>query len=260
MRRANAFSLRDLVAVLCLTGLALPILGASVGGVISQSTAARCRTNLAALTRAVVAYAARNRGYMPVYKHALTYGYIAGPTQPDRTTVAFGGIRSPVTGLLDQPMNLGLLYAQGLARPPELFYCPAPVKDVRFTLSGYPKPWGSRAGADSSLIRISYMWNPWVKILSGSGSDVQATYEDGLVLRRHPSNWPLICDLVMSMQTLAHREGNSAFWNMAYPDGHVAPFASQEVYDVFAHGAVYRLEWGPFNSLIRPKILPPPAP
>ena len=261
MKRDTGFGLRDVVAVLCLAGLALPILAASLGGVVSQAAEVRCRTNLGALTRAVVAYAARNRGYMPVYKHTLYDNgqpAPAAPPQPDRTAVAFGGNKNPVTGLLDIPMNFGHLYVQGLVRSPEMFYCPAPITDTRHTLANYPKPWGSKSGPGSNLIRVGYMFNPWIKIISGAGSDIYATYDDGLVLRRHPGNWPLVCDLVMSMNQTGHRQAGSAFWNMAYPDGHVAPFANQELYDVLASGLdIYRLEWGVFNSQVRPKILPP---
>ncbi|MCJ7545178.1 MAG: hypothetical protein MUP47_11585, partial [Phycisphaerae bacterium] len=96
----------------------------------------------------------------------------------------------------------------------------------------------------------------WVKQIG----EYQYTYEDRLVLRRHPADWPLVCDMVMSMMHTGHIEGNSAIWNMAYPDGRVVPFANQELYDMFAIGFEARIDWGLFNAQVRPRILPPPGP
>ena len=260
MRLRKAFSLRDLVALLCLAGLGLPILAASVQGTVSKSVAERCRTNLAALTRCIMVYTEQNRGYMPVDTYRVYDGPVPeAPSQPDRTAVAFSSASgiNPVTGLYADARGFGLLYVRGLARPPELFYCPAPILDHRHMLSNYPKPWGSHIGPGSVFIRIGYMWNPWVKDIG----DSRYTYEDRLLLRQHPGNWPLVCDLVMSRDTTGHVEGNSAIWNMAYPDGHVAPFADQLLYDLFATGFdAARIDWAAFNAAVRPRILPPAGP
>ncbi|MCJ7543266.1 MAG: hypothetical protein MUP47_01665, partial [Phycisphaerae bacterium] len=207
MKRPKAFTLRDLVALLCLAALALPILGASVRDAAEKSVAARCRTNLAALTRCILVYTERNRGFLPVYRHASYETYVAAPPQPDRTAVAFAqSPKDPTTGLYENVMGLGLLYVQGLARPPELFYCTGRIRDERHTLANYPKPWGSRVGPGSNFIRVGYMFDPWVKQIG----EYQYTYEDRLVLRRHPADWPLVCDMVMSMMHTGHIEGNSA--------------------------------------------------
>ena len=184
MRRRNAFTLRDLVALLCLAALGLPILAASVQGTVSQSAAERCRTNLASLTRCILVYTEQNRGYMPVYLHRFTLGYIRAPDNTYKAAVAFSSAGvNPATGLYADARGLGLLYTQGLARPPELFYCPSPIGDVRHKLSYYPKPWGSHIGPGSMFIRVGYMWDPWVKQIPGGGS-TDWTYEDGLVLRQ----------------------------------------------------------------------------
>ena len=252
MSRGKAFSLRDLVAILCLAGLALPILGASVGGVISQSAAVRCRTNLAALTRAILVHAERNRGYMPVYQDVYTDGYIRAPDNTYKAAVCFH--QAGYTGPIDV-LGLGRIYTQGLARPAELFYCPS-QRDTRHTLGYYPKPWGSAVNPDHTTqhIRNGYMWNPWVKRIPGGQSN-QWTYEDGLALARHPRERFLTCDLVMRAGNISHRLPDSAEWNLAYPDGHVAPFASPELYDVFvSQGFDANQDWTLFNSGVRPYL------
>jgi hypothetical protein len=265
MIRHKAFSLRDLVVLLCLVAVALPVLAASLGGAINLSAAERCRATLASLTRCIQVYVQQNRGYLPVYRHSYREAgglrYIEAPAQPAYSAVAFssGMGRNPMTGLYVDVRGLGYLYVQGLARPPELFYCPAPIQDTRHMLVNYPKPWGSHTGPGSAFIRIGYMFDPWVKQIPGGSSD-QVTYEDALILRRHPANWPLLCDLVWSRDTTGHVQGNSALWNMAYPDGHVAPKTDQELFDQFAAGLNVGADWTSWNQYVRPKLLPPAGP
>ncbi|MCJ7545177.1 MAG: hypothetical protein MUP47_11580 [Phycisphaerae bacterium] len=262
MKRPKAFTLRDLVALLCLAALALPILAATVRDAAGKSAAARCRTNLASLTRCILVYTEQNRGFMPVYQHFSTTGsngvrYIRAPNNTYKSYVSFtdmGNPRvNPTTGLLSDARGLGLVYTRGYARPPELFYCPGPMPDVRATLAYYPKPWGSKVGVGSMFIRIGYMWNPWVMRIPG-GSENQWTFDDRLVLRRHPADRPLLCDLISEMTVTSHTEPGSALWNMAYPDGRVTAFQDPEVYQMLVQGADTSMDWALFNQLVRPHL------
>jgi hypothetical protein len=241
MKHPKAFTLRDMVAVVCLAGLTLPLLGASLQGVLNKSLLAKCMLNLNELTRVINLYADHNRGYMPVYTHSVystktTGSYVNAPENPWKTYGCFSdlGGTDPNTGLLRDVRGWGNLYVQKYVLRPDLFYCPAPRRDVRQTLAYYPTPWGTAAAPDSSYIRNSYMWNPWIK--QNPANAAHGTYEDNLVLRQHPFYRPLMCDLVDDAISMAHFTEDSAVWNMAYPAGQVIPFVNPKLYNLMKNG------------------------
>ncbi len=256
MKHPKAFMLRDLVAILCLVILAVPVVAGTMYGVGNRAHLAICMMRLRCLTHAVHHYAENNNGYMPVYQHTKTLGYIRAPDAVYKTAVAFAqSPLDPTTLLYRDVRGLGFLYTQKYVHRPELFYCPA-EPEARHTLEHYPTPWGSQVGVGSMFIRIGYMWNPWVKPIPGDLSNW--TYEDGLELRKHPCNRPLLCDLIWKGGVTGHLTEHSALWNMAYPSGHVIPFMSKTLYDRFFPGTgpgldVY-LDWGPYNTNVRPLL------
>jgi type II secretory pathway pseudopilin PulG len=260
MKRPKAFTLRDMVAVVCLIGLALPVLAASLQGVLNKSQLARCMLNLSALTRAVNIYADRNRGYMPPYQHKLDVGSPRAPDNPYKTYVVFmQSAIDPNTGVFSDARGLGILYAKKYVRQPELFYCPVVSKtDPRMTLAWYPAPWGTAVGSGSNYIRNSYMWNPWIKTNPLSAGN--KTYEDRLMLRQHPFYRPLMCDLVDDWANMTHFTADSAVWNMAYPAGQVVPFTNRTLYDWFKNQHWDESQnWGSapgtgYNGIIRPLL------
>jgi hypothetical protein len=275
MKHAKAFTLRDMVAVVCLAGLTLPLLGASLQGVLNKSLLAKCMLNLNELTRAVNIYADHNRGYMPVYQHhvysswGVTGSYVNAPENPWKTYLCFSDLGTPQidpnTGVFSDVRGLGRLYALKYERRPDLFYCPVVSRsDQRQTLAHYPTPWGTAIAPDSAYIRNSYMWNPWIK--QNPASAGHGAYEDGLALRQHPFYRPLICDLVDDGVNIAHFTEDSAVWNMAYPAGQVVPFANQKLYDLMKNGpppnytfrSSQNLFWAgsnqSFNTSVRPLL------
>jgi type II secretory pathway pseudopilin PulG len=248
--------MRDLVVLLCLAALALPVLAGALGSAVQLSAAERCRANLASLLRCIQVYTAQNRGYLPVYQHLLTRGYVRAPDNTYKSTVAFTDVNgvNPATGLLADVRGLGLPYAQGLIRPPELLYCPGPMPDVRHTLANYPKPWGSAVGPGSGFIRTGYMWNPWVKPIPG-GSANQWTYDDALALSRHPRERFLICDLVYEPSVMSHPLPGSAQWNVALPDGRVGSFQNAALYEMLTISHLDCSQtWDLFNQYVRPLL------
>jgi hypothetical protein len=272
MKHAKAFTLRDMVAVVCLAGLTLPLLGASLQGVLNKSLLAKCMLNLNELTRAVNIYADHNRGYMPVYQHhvysswGVTGSYVNAPENPWKTYLCFNAASpiDPNTGVFSDARGWGLLYAQKYVRRPDLFYCPVvSTTDPRDNLDHYPPPWGTAGAEDTGYIRNSYMWNPWIKQNPTSGG--HGAYEDNLVLRQHPFYRPLMCDLVDDAVHMAHFTEDSAVWNMAYPAGQVVPFANQKLYDLMKNGppsnymfrSSQNLFWAggqSFNTSVRPLL------
>ncbi len=197
---------------------------------------------------------------MPVYMHRFVNHdgttYIMGPDQPAKTTVAFTlSPINPATGLFSDARNLAIPYSRGEMGPPELFYCPAPMRDERHMLGSYPKPWGSGLMHGTAWIRTGYMWNPWVKILSGTGSyDYVLTFEDDLLLSRHAPEHFLTGDLCYGMSTTSHFEGDGASWNFAYPDGSVRTMRSPKLYSYFPAGGHADTDWVTYNQVVRPVV------
>jgi hypothetical protein len=259
LRLSRAFTLRDLAALLCLAALALPVLAGALGGAKDLSIAERCRVTLAALTRAVLVYTAQNRGYMPVYQHDFYdtgNRYVRAPDFTYKSAVAFSGSYgfNPVTGFLADVRGFGLVYVRGFIRPPELFYCPGPMSDVRHTYANYPKPWGRYLGPGSNFVRLGYMWNPWIKHVPGTSSNYW-TYEDGLVLTRHPKERFLICDLLLSVQTISHPLGRSDEWYLGYPDGSVGRFEDDQLRGILAGPGLDSMsDWLIWNQYVRPRL------
>ena len=259
MSERKAFTLVELLVVIAIIALLIAILAPSLKAAKDLAKATYCKTTLNALNKSALVYTELNKGYMMVYRHSTTdYNGVPVPTcpsQPDRTSVAFGGNRSPATGLLDNPMQYGLVYALGLMGPAEMFYCPAPIQDERHMLSNYPKPWGSRTGPGSNLIRVGYMWNPWITIITGGGQTTDGTFDDRLVLSRHPNERFLTTDMILSSQLIGHTTGIKAYWNHGYTDGHVEQREYPEVYDLLSVGGdMYRLEWKAWKENVQVRL------
>jgi hypothetical protein len=190
-----------------------------------------------------------------VYSHLFTNGYNRAPDNTYKSYVCFHnqfGI-DPTNGLLVDVRGMGLVYVAGLLGPAELFYCPD-QKDRRMTIANYPKPWGSATGEGSNMIRNGYMWNPWVKQIPG-GSSTQWTYEDALVVSRHPNERFLTSDLLDDYEDMSHTSANSAKWNLAYVDGHAGSFEDRDLYEKFT---IQKLDasqdWLLYNQWVRPEV------
>lgn len=253
MSERRAFTLVELLVVIAIIALLIAILAPSLKAAKELAKATYCKTTLNALNKSALVYSEMNKGHMMIYRHSMTdlngVPVPRCPDQPDRTSVAFGGNKNPVTGLMDDPQQYGIVYILGILGPAEMFYCPATIEDQRHMLSNYPKPWGSKPGPGSGLVRVGYMWNPWIEIISGSGSNVIGTYDDRLILSRHANERFLTTDLIYSDRHIGHRAGNTAYWNHGYADGHVEQREYPDIYDRFDVGTdIYRLEWKPWQQ------------
>jgi hypothetical protein len=186
-----------------------------------------CLATLNALNKSAIIYAEGNRGFLMPYTHNLiksTELTEAAPTA-DHTSVCFANEPlDPVTGLLADHRNYGIVYVIGLLGPAEMFYCPDQEYPPAM-LKHYPKPWGSAVPEGSQYIYGGYMYNPWVKATTTEGK--QFVYEDGLVYERHPSNRFLTADLMFATPMSPHIEGKVYIWNLGFPDGHVERFKSK---------------------------------
>jgi hypothetical protein len=98
------------------------------------------------------------------------------------------------------------------------------------------------------------MWNPWVMPIPG-GSSTQWTYEDALVVSRHPNEWFLTSDLLDDYTDMSHSSANSARWNLGYADGHTGSFDSKTMYDQFMTQKLdASQDWPLYNQFVRPLV------
>ncbi len=234
-RTKKAFTLVELLVVIAIIALLIAILAPSLKAAKDLAKATYCMANQNALVKSALVYAEGNRGYMMVFGHHITLTYIDAPNNTYQSYVCFGGGSGidPKTGLFADIRGLGRVYAAGLLGPAEMFYCPG-QKDRRMRLDHYPKPWGSALGDGSGFIRNSYMWDPWVK--QNPGDTTRWTYEDALMVGRHPNARCLTCDLIDDHGDVSHTTSNSARWNLAYMDSHVEPFENKTLYNKFFPG------------------------
>ncbi len=261
MSERRGFTLVELLVVIAIIALLIAILAPSLKAAKDLARSTYCKTTLNALNKSVLVYAEMNKGYVMPFSHdtqtVAGQLYPEEPNQPDRTSVAFGsGGTNPTTGLLRNAMQYGLVYAAGILGPEQMFYCPAPIEDPRHMIDHYPKPWGSAAGPGSSLIRVGYMWNPWISPIPGGAG--ARTYDDMLLLERHPNERFLTSDLILDAKRMGHRTGNSAFWNHGFTDGHVEAREYRWIYQSFMQGFESGYDWNTWNQYIRPRLLEHP--
>ena len=260
MSERKGFTLVELLVVIAIIALLIAILAPSLKAAKDLAKATYCKTTLNALNKSSLVYVEMNKGYLMVYNHKFYDGsdgvkYTQGAKQPDRTATAFSNSAiDPKTGLFTTAVQYGLVYAAGILGPPEMFYCPAPIDDERHMITNYPKPWGSKTGPGSDIIRCGYMWDPWVKMIPGDTDPNDETFEDTLVPERHDSERFLTSDLILSAQHMGHKTSNSAMWNHGYIDGHVDQREYPQVYKLFSVGFDPRVSWQSWQQYIRPEL------
>ncbi len=261
MTMRKAFTLVELLVVIAIISLLIAILVPTLQGARQLALSAYCRSNLNALAKSVAIYSDFSNGYMMVYRHAFVTvnnkDYIIAPEQPSKTSIAFvSSPLNPATGLLSAARNYGLVYAAGIITKPEMFYCPAPIRDERAKFNSYPKPWGAHLGSGSQWIRCGYMWNPWVTVLEGDdASNNLCTYDDGLLLERHPQGRFLVSDLAWSTDVSGHAWGGMHHWNAGFADGHAESFQNKRLYNTYVNGLDAGVQWRVWNDVTRPALI-----
>jgi prepilin-type N-terminal cleavage/methylation domain-containing protein/prepilin-type processing-associated H-X9-DG protein len=229
--KKKAFTLVELLVVISIIALLIALLIPSLSAAKDVVRTTYCRSTINALNKSVFVYAENSRGFMMVYQHHIyssktTGSYASAPENPWKTYACFqGGNIDPNTGVFADARGFGIVYAEKLLAPAEMFYCPDPnPRDQRQNIDHYGKPWGTQVASDSGYIRNSYMWNPW--IMQNPAKSGHGAYEDSLMLSRHDNARFLTSDLLDDARSMRHMTTTSGRWNMGFADGHVFTFES----------------------------------
>ena len=241
MLRKRGFTLVELLVVISIIALLISILAPSLKSARELVKENFCKTNFNALNKSVAVYSELNKGFMMVYKHNPPGYYLNAQgayKQVWKTFVCYkwdtinpNNIDAN-TGVYAEAMGFGIVYAQKLLEPAEMFYCPSQTEEKSTrAYYGYDHPWGAWIpNTDdvngSDFVRISYMYNPWVIKDINIANNV--LYENKLVFAKHPNDRLVTGELMTKAENISHGQGNSVKWNMGFADGHVGVMSNRK--------------------------------
>ncbi|MFW6367310.1 MAG: type II secretion system protein [bacterium] len=207
MQSRRSFTLIELLVVIAIIAILASLLFPALGGARERAVLSTCSSQLRQAMIASTLYADDNNGRLPPS---------ATLNQSHNAYVVFEDD--------GESYGVGLLWQQGYASTPELFYCPG-QRSGWFQRDFYPDPWDdvSQAvpnGSGTRLVRSGYYYH-----LYRDPADHSHRYKR---LADHPIHEPLAMDMVARAGLIAH----GASWNLAFPDGHVSTARSNWVHGI----------------------------
>jgi len=228
MKRAKAFTLVELLVVIgiiaVLIGILLPVL--SRARTVAQRTA--CAAQMRELMSGTLMYCNENkgrlmnyRGYRKIYNGtpaSVNYGDSAQNfyylPSADYTVTSTPDI--DVKNFGASGAGLGMLFVQKYLKNVKILTCPGQASPT-FINGNY---------------RPGYMFNPWPAYIleDPAAAQMSMRYKQ---IREVPRDRIVICDFIYDAGTLQHIDYKmkSAYFNVAYKDGHVLSVLSKPAYD-----------------------------
>jgi len=220
----RGFTLVELLVVIGIIALLISILLPTISRSRAQAARVVCATQMRDLVSATVMYASENKGWLPEYR-----GYdkdITKWTSPDdsiwaqmaSSDVSGGGAYVDFTSnnpnFGNSGAGLGKLFALGYIKTYKILTCPS-LQD-KVVMNGLTRP--------------GYYFNPHFAYAIEDNSKLTARYKK---ISDIPNDRCLLFEFFYDAGSIAHLEPkeSSAYFNIAFADGHVNTVKSKTAYD-----------------------------
>jgi prepilin-type N-terminal cleavage/methylation domain-containing protein/prepilin-type processing-associated H-X9-DG protein len=221
--KRKGFTLVELLVVIGIIAVLISILLPTLSRARAAAARTVCATQMRELVTATHMYANENRGYLPEYR-----GYDKDVTKS--VVIDPGGVGTAVWCMLSSPdgppfpalsskdfgkfgAGLGRLFLRKYITNTKILLCPSLPENI--VLNSQERP--------------GYFYNPHLAFTVEDPTKLTSRYKR---LKEVPKDRCLISEFMYNRSTISHYEPrqDSAYFNLAFADGHVATILSKPAY------------------------------